>query len=101
MPSSTGLCEPQSVRAQIVCNNDTGVVSWEEGEGVSSYSVKGYGPDGHIVSCNTVKTSCALPSMHCGQNYNLTVTANDGRCDNSQAHLSLNSGKAYSDQHNS
>ncbi|XP_072294150.1 uncharacterized protein fndc7b [Eucyclogobius newberryi] len=87
----TGPCEPQHVMADMFCNNHTGVVSWEEGDGVTSYSVQGYGPDGHSVSCSTEGTSCQLPSMHCGQMYNLTVTAIDGRCNNSQAHVSLNS----------
>ncbi|XP_055077407.1 fibronectin-like [Periophthalmus magnuspinnatus] len=86
----TGPCEPQRVMADMFCHNNTAMVSWE-GEGVTSYSVHGYGPDGHAVSCNTEGTSCQLPDMHCGQTYNLTVTANDGRCNNSQTHVSLKS----------
>uniref|UniRef100_A0AAV2KZF0 Fibronectin type-III domain-containing protein n=1 Tax=Knipowitschia caucasica TaxID=637954 RepID=A0AAV2KZF0_KNICA len=87
----TGPCDPQSVMASIVCENNTGLVSWEEADGVSSYSVHGHGPDGHAPSCITEGTSCRLDNMHCGQTYNLTVTANDGTCDNSQSHLTLDS----------
>lgn len=87
----TGPCEPQNVLAEMLCDSNTGVVSWEEGDGVTSYSVHGYGPDGHIVSCGTEETTCQLPDMHCGQKYDLTITANDGRCDNSQTKASLNS----------
>uniref|UniRef100_A0A3Q2UY66 Uncharacterized LOC102300190 n=1 Tax=Haplochromis burtoni TaxID=8153 RepID=A0A3Q2UY66_HAPBU len=88
---NTVPCVPQKVRAEMVCRNDTGVVSWEEGEGVSIYKVQAFGPDGHKSECDTTKSSCKLPNMHCGQLYNLTVTAQDGRCDNSRAHLSLQS----------
>ncbi|XP_069008974.1 fibronectin type III domain-containing protein 7-like [Embiotoca jacksoni] len=84
-------CAPQKVRAEMVCSNDTAVVSWEEGEGVSSFKVWAFGPDGHKTECTSTETSCELPSMHCGQLYNLTVTAQDGRCDNSNAYLNLQS----------
>lgn len=86
-------CIPQHVTAEMVCSNDTGVVSWEEGEGVTSYKVQAYGPDGHRTECHSSESSCELPNMHCGQLYNLTVTAQDGRCDNSNAFLNLMSGK--------
>jgi len=88
-------CVPQKVTAEMVCSSDTGVVSWEEGEDVSSYKVQAFGPDGHKTECHSTETSCELPSMHCGQLYNLTVTAQDGRCDNSHAYLNLQSGKYY------
>ena len=78
----------------MVCSNNTGVVSWE-GEGVSSYMVKAFGLDGHKIQCNTTTTSCQLPNMHCGQLYNLTVTAQDGLCDNSRAYLNLQSGTFF------
>ncbi|XP_034439595.1 uncharacterized protein LOC117760582 [Hippoglossus hippoglossus] len=84
-------CVPQGVTAEMVCSNDTGVVSWEEEEGVSSYRVQASGPDGHRTECNSTETSCQLPGLHCGQLYNLTLTAQDGECDNSVAHLDLQS----------
>ncbi|XP_071342815.1 uncharacterized protein [Trachinotus anak] len=84
-------CVPQRVTAEMICSNDTGVVSWEEEEGVSSYTVRAFGPDGHKTYCNSTETSCQLPSLHCGQLYNLTLTAEDGLCDNSRAYLNLQS----------
>ncbi|XP_054458914.1 fibronectin-like [Anoplopoma fimbria] len=88
---NTVPCIPQNVTAEMVCSNDTGVVSWEEEEGVSSYMVRAFGPDGHKIQCNSTTTSCMLPNMHCGQLYNLTLTAQDGECDNSRAYLNLQS----------
>ncbi|XP_034036687.1 fibronectin type III domain-containing protein 7-like [Thalassophryne amazonica] len=84
-------CVPQNVFAEIMCSNNTGLVSWEEGDGATSYMVHAYGLDGHRTKCNSTATSCQLPSMHCGQLYNLTLTAQDGQCDNSNAYLSLQS----------
>ncbi|XP_078116029.1 receptor-type tyrosine-protein phosphatase beta-like [Sander vitreus] len=87
---NTVSCVPRNVTAKMVCSNNTGVVSWE-GEGVYSYMVQAFGPDGHKTQCNSTTTNCQLPNMHCGQLYNLTVTAQDGLCDNSRAYLSLQS----------
>ncbi|XP_061884565.1 uncharacterized protein LOC133635404 [Entelurus aequoreus] len=84
-------CVPQVVSAAVACNDNTGIVSWEDGEGVSSYTVQAFGPNGHKMECNNTAPSCQLPSMHCGQLYNLTVTAQDGRCDNSRAYFNLQS----------
>ncbi|XP_059196342.1 uncharacterized protein LOC131977156 [Centropristis striata] len=88
---STVPCVPQNVTAEMVCSNGTGIVSWEEGEGVSSYTVQAFGPDGDKIQCNSTTTSCQLPNMHCGQSYNLTVTAQDEQCDTSHAYLNLHS----------
>uniref|UniRef100_A0A674C2S3 Fibronectin type-III domain-containing protein n=3 Tax=Salmo trutta TaxID=8032 RepID=A0A674C2S3_SALTR len=88
---NTLLCEPQNVSAQMECGSNAGLVSWEQGELVSSYLVRAVSPDGHRTQCDSNTTSCRLPSMHCGQQYNLTVTAQDGSCDNSNAYLTLQS----------
>ncbi|KAM7387682.1 hypothetical protein PAMP_023904 [Pampus punctatissimus] len=86
-----GSCVPQKVTAEIVCSNDTGMVSWEEEEDVSFYMVQAFGPSGHKIQCNNTESSCELLNMQCGQLYNLTVTAHDGQCDNSHAYLNLHS----------
>uniref|UniRef100_A0A667XFF4 Fibronectin type-III domain-containing protein n=1 Tax=Myripristis murdjan TaxID=586833 RepID=A0A667XFF4_9TELE len=44
-----------------------------------------------MIQCDSNTTSCQLPGMNCGQLYNLTVTAQDGVCDNSKAYLNLQS----------
>ncbi|CAL8396350.1 unnamed protein product [Boreogadus saida] len=84
-------CEPQQVAAVMECSNDTGVVSWEPAEGGLTYRVRAFGADGHEVACSSAGDGCELPSMHCGQLYNLTVTALDGECDNVRANLNLQS----------
>ncbi|XP_071200535.1 mucin-3B [Salvelinus alpinus] len=88
---NTLLCEPQNVSAQMECGSNAGLVSWEQGELVSSYLVRAVSPNGHLTQCDSNATSCRLPNMHCGQQYNLTVTAQDGSCDNSNAYLTLQS----------
>ncbi|KAG5847415.1 hypothetical protein ANANG_G00125810 [Anguilla anguilla] len=89
---NTILCEPQNVSAELDCSSNVGLVAWEIGEGVASYRVQAVGPDGHRTQCNSSSTSCQLPDLHCGQRYNLTVTAQDQLCDNSNSFLTLQSG---------
>lgn len=86
-------CVPLNVTAEMICSNDTGVVSWEVEDGVSSYMVQAFGPDGHRPTCSSTSNSCQLPDMHCGQLYNLTVTAKDQQCGSKDAFLNLQSGK--------
>ncbi|XP_074523504.1 uncharacterized protein fndc7b [Halichoeres trimaculatus] len=88
---NTVPCIPQNVTAEMMCSTNTGVVTWEEDEGVISHKVQAFGPDGHRTECKSNESGCWLPNMHCGQLYNLTVTAEDGVCDNSMAYLTLQS----------
>lgn len=85
-------CVAQQVEAVMVCSNDTGVVSWEEAEQVFLYSVQAFGSDGHMTLCQSDQDSCQLHPLHCGQLYDLTVSARNGECDNSHAYLQLQSG---------
>ncbi|KAF4097010.1 hypothetical protein G5714_022979 [Onychostoma macrolepis] len=84
-------CEPHGIVAQMECASHTGVVSWEQGERVASYLVQASGPDGHQVYCSSPTTSCKLASLHCGQAYNLTLTAQDSHCNSQNAFSQLQS----------
>ncbi|XP_051515678.1 uncharacterized protein LOC127418869 [Myxocyprinus asiaticus] len=84
-------CEPQGIIAQIECRSHTGVVSWESGEGGVFYQVQASSPDGHQEHCGSPATSCRLPSLYCGQAYNLTVTAQNSHCDSQSAFSKLQS----------
>ncbi|KTF75017.1 hypothetical protein cypCar_00024381 [Cyprinus carpio] len=84
-------CEPHGIVAQMECSSHTGVVSWEQGERVASYLVQASSPDGHQVYCSSPTTSCRLASLHCGQAYNLTLTAQDSHCNSQNAFSQLHS----------
>ncbi|XP_051736094.1 fibronectin type III domain-containing protein 7-like [Ctenopharyngodon idella] len=73
------------------CGSHTGVVSWEQGEDVASYLVYASSPDGHQTHCSSPTSSCKLDNLHCGQAYNLTITAQDSHCDSQNAFSTLQS----------
>ncbi|XP_051990921.1 fibronectin type III domain-containing protein 7-like [Xyrauchen texanus] len=88
---STVSCKPQNASAQLSCDTNAAVVTWEPRDNVVRHTVQAVGTDGHRINCTSSDYSCTLLSLHCGQNYNLTITALDGVCDNSNTRLVLQS----------
>ncbi|XP_077060714.1 uncharacterized protein fndc7b [Siphateles boraxobius] len=84
-------CKPTGIITEIECGSHTGVVSWEQGEHVASYLVLASSPDGHRTHCSSPTSMCKLDSLHCGQAYNLTITAQDSHCDSKNALSTLQS----------
>lgn len=87
-------CKPQNASAQLNCETNSAVVSWELSDNVTRHTVQAIDSDGHRIDCTSSGHSCTLDGMHCGQSYNITVTALDGVCDNSNTHLILKSGES-------
>ncbi|XP_067894181.1 fibronectin type III domain-containing protein 7-like [Heterodontus francisci] len=81
----TVSCIPQNLDVQLDCNTNDASVSWTHTKGAVSYSATVEGSDGQMVSCDTATRQCQITDLHCGQMYNLTVTALEGVCDNSQS----------------
>nr|XP_009297086.3 uncharacterized protein fndc7rs1 [Danio rerio] len=88
---STVSCKPQNVSTQITCDTNSAIVTWELSDHVTHHTVQAVGTDGHHVNCSSSNSTCMLPALHCGQNYNVTVSALDGICDSSNTLLSLQS----------
>ncbi|KTF95187.1 hypothetical protein cypCar_00023202, partial [Cyprinus carpio] len=91
LPINTVPCKPQNASAQLDCDTNSAVVSWELSDNVTHHTVQAVGSDGHRIDCTSSDHSCTLAGMRCGQSYNVTVTALDGVCDNINTHLMLKS----------
>lgn len=87
-------CKSQNASALLNCDTNSAVVTWELTDNVTHHVVQAAGSDGHRINCTSSDHSCTLFGMHCGQRYNLTVTAMDGVCDNSNTYLTLQSGES-------
>ncbi|XP_051768215.1 fibronectin isoform X5 [Ctenopharyngodon idella] len=88
---NTVSCKSQNASALLNCDTNSAVVTWELTDNVTHHVVQAAGSDGHRINCTSSDHSCTLLGMHCGQRYNLTVTAMDGVCDNSNTYLTLQS----------
>ncbi|KAL0201560.1 hypothetical protein M9458_004747, partial [Cirrhinus mrigala] len=84
-------CKPQNAIAQLNCDTNSAVVSWELSDNVTHHTVQAIGSDEHHINCSSSNHSCALSGLHCGRSYNITVTALDGVCDNRNTNLILQS----------
>ncbi|XP_072276185.1 fibronectin type III domain-containing protein 7-like [Pyxicephalus adspersus] len=73
-------CSPMHVTATIDCDVNGATAFWEPSAGAMSYIVMFSEADGHEVSCTSSNTSCSVSGLHCGENYNVTVTAFDNNC---------------------
>ncbi|XP_078417920.1 fibronectin type III domain-containing protein 7-like [Cetorhinus maximus] len=83
----TVSCIPQNLDVHLDCDTNDASVSWTHTKGAVSYSATTAGSDGHTVSCDTANRQCQITNLHCGQMYNLTLTALDGVCDTSQSSI--------------
>ncbi|XP_073438965.1 uncharacterized protein [Dendrobates tinctorius] len=71
-------CPPQILEAYASCDNNSGFVQWEISRNARSYSAVVEGVN--TLACNTTNTRCETPELECGQNYTVTVWAEDGTC---------------------
>ncbi|KAL0966458.1 hypothetical protein UPYG_G00295530 [Umbra pygmaea] len=78
---TTAPCDPVNVSYALKCGTDIVTVSWDASSGAVAYSVFAQvGSSAQVTSCTTNTTSCQLSPLSCGQEYNVTVLADNGLC---------------------
>ncbi|XP_063075940.1 uncharacterized protein LOC134465972, partial [Engraulis encrasicolus] len=75
-------CIPSSVHASLDCDSQEAVVSWNQhGQQGVSYMANATNSQGATLStCNSFSDNCTLSGLHCGPEYNVTVTAHAHGC---------------------
>ncbi|XP_051736758.1 fibronectin type III domain-containing protein 7-like [Ctenopharyngodon idella] len=76
----TAPCVPTYVVATTDCETAITTVSWDSARGASSYTVHAVNTRGNNSTCTSTDTTCSFSDLDCGQNYTLTVTAEDSSC---------------------
>lgn len=77
---SLAPCVPDGVTAVQLCEGNGAAVRWGDSYVATSYQLTATGRDGHVASCNTLVSNCTLANLHCGQPYNLSITASGDNC---------------------
>ncbi|KAK1803500.1 hypothetical protein P4O66_020926, partial [Electrophorus voltai] len=72
-------CVPTNVTVSPSCSNST-VVTWQASHGARSYRVTAVSYAGYRTECSTNGTSCNLTGLHCGQVYDVSVSAMTDAC---------------------
>uniref|UniRef100_A0A3Q0SE25 Fibronectin type III domain containing 7b n=1 Tax=Amphilophus citrinellus TaxID=61819 RepID=A0A3Q0SE25_AMPCI len=73
-------CVPGNVTAVPSCKDAGAAVTWANSLVATSYELTATGQDGHVATCNTSVNNCSLAYLHCGQMYNLSITAKGENC---------------------
>ncbi|XP_054888996.1 serine-rich adhesin for platelets-like [Poeciliopsis prolifica] len=84
---STAPCQPANLTVRVDCGTNNGNFSWAESSGASFYVVEITGKHGHVASCSSNDTSCAV-KLHCGRSYSATLVASTESC-NSTKHANI------------
>ncbi|XP_067460816.1 mucin-4-like [Thunnus thynnus] len=84
---STAPCQPTNFTARMDCGTNKGNFSWAESSGADFYTVEVTGEHGHVASCSSNDTSCAV-KLHCGRSYSATLVASTESC-NSTKHTDI------------
>lgn len=66
--------------AKMNCYNSSTLLSWNEAPGALRYMsiLTRFGEEPLV--CNSTEPACEIPGLHCGQSYNVTVTAFNNDC---------------------
>ncbi|KAM9719839.1 uncharacterized protein fndc7rs1 [Menidia menidia] len=80
---STAPCPPTNLTAHVDCGTNNGNFSWAESSRAGFYTVEVTGEHGHVASCSSNDTSCAV-KLHCGRSYSATLVASTDSCNSSR-----------------
>ncbi|XP_067303573.1 fibronectin [Pseudorasbora parva] len=77
---NTAPCVPQNVTMNPVCDSNGMMASWSPSLVAESYELTASGRDGDVQTCKSTTNNCTLDHLHCGQIYDVSLTASAGNC---------------------
>lgn len=86
-PLLSAPCQPTNFTVRVDCGTNRGNFSWVESIGAGFYTVEVTGEHGHVASCSSNDTSCAV-RLDCGRSYSATLVASTESC-NSTKHADI------------
>lgn len=96
----TAPCVPQNVSLEPLCDSSGMKASWSHSVVAKSYSLVAVGGDGDVRTCTSTTNNCTLSHLHCGQLYNVNITASAGDCVSlASQQVTFHTGEAMSPKH--
>lgn len=87
-------CAVESVLNTLNCSTNILTISWAPGSMPLNYSATALAGDGTTLRCMTKDSSCTMPNLQCGQQYNVTIKAISSTCEGqTSVPKMVNSGK--------
>ncbi|CAL8367710.1 unnamed protein product, partial [Boreogadus saida] len=81
--AETVPCSPTNVSAVVGCSPDSARVNWTASGGAVFYIATAKHGDGPQHSCTSYGTNCLIERLTCGQDYNVSLTATNFKCNSS------------------
>ncbi|XP_030219750.1 uncharacterized protein LOC115548942 isoform X4 [Gadus morhua] len=81
--AETVPCSPTNVSAVVGCSPDSARVNWTASGGAVFYIATAKHGDGSQHSCTSYGTNCLIERLTCGQDYNVSLTATNFKCNSS------------------
>ncbi|MGH0126547.1 UNVERIFIED_CONTAM: hypothetical protein FKN15_073877 [Acipenser sinensis] len=78
-------CAPSNVNGDLACETNTVHVSWNRSSTATSYTATVTGRNHFTKSCSTGNLTCSVDSLQCGEQYTITVLAENGECSSLQS----------------
>ncbi|CAB1419900.1 unnamed protein product [Pleuronectes platessa] len=85
----TAPCPPTNLTVDSSCQSNNIVLSWQASQGSFSYMAVAEDAQGHQWSCNTSSTSCQIPSLLCGQQYQVYAVGVDANCFGAKSNIEV------------
>lgn len=93
-------CPPTYIRVISSCISNNITVSWQASQGSISYMAVAENAQGRQWSCNTSSTSCQIPELLCGQQYQVYVVGVDEKCNGAKSNPEvIRTGRYFNTSH--
>lgn len=87
-------CPPSQVQTTLDCDGNRALVSWLSSRFPGSYTASIVDQSRGLLNCSTVNSSCWVPSLKCGQVYDVSVIYYNGLCrSRPSSPIQMNSGE--------
>ncbi|XP_028666288.2 uncharacterized protein LOC114658369 [Erpetoichthys calabaricus] len=82
---TTVPCIPFHISADLSCDNQTALVTWDASEGAESYHVTAWTDSGDSRECHSTGLACDIRNLQCGQTYHVAAVAVGSECRSEQS----------------
>lgn len=82
-------CPPAQLMVDSSCESNNISVSWQASRGSVSYMAVAENAEGLRWSCNTSSTTCQIPGLPCGQQYQIYATGVDEKCIGAKSNIEV------------
>ncbi|KAM7387685.1 hypothetical protein PAMP_023907 [Pampus punctatissimus] len=86
---NTAPCPPTQLMVDSSCDSNSILVSWQASQGSVTYMAVAEDAHGRQWFCNTSSTTCQIPALLCGQQYQVYAVGLDEKCIGAKSNIEV------------